>query len=76
MKQIDRRSLDVLMERGYLDASYKDVTMTSKNKHSRAKKYYTKDSLAFIAWEILGYDPDDQDYKRWRRRKNNNRVKG
>lgn len=74
MKQIDRRALNVLIDHKYVDSSYKDVTQTSKYKHSRAKKYYVKDKLAFIAWDILGDDPDDQEYQRWKKGKNN-RVK-
>lgn len=43
----------------------KGIVMTSKNKHSRAKRYYAKDHMAFLAWEILGYNHEDHDYQKW-----------
>lgn len=47
------------------ESQLKGVTITSKGKKSRGKRYYAKDKLAFTAWKILGYSVDDKDYQKW-----------
>lgn len=69
IKQIDKRALNVLVEAGYVDASdLKGITLTSKGKKSRGKRYYAKDHLAFTAWNLLNETHDDKDYITWLRR--------
>lgn len=66
IKLIDKRSLQVLLDYGFVkEGSLKGIAITSKGKKSKGKKYYAKDKLAFTAWKILGYSPDDRDYQKW-----------
>lgn len=47
------------------ECQLKGIAITSKGKKSRGKRYYAKDKLAFTAWKILGYHPEDKDYQHW-----------
>ena len=68
IKLIDKRALHVLINDGYVDATkLQGIYISSKSKKSRGKKYYAKDKLAFIAWDILGYTNDDKDYLAWKK---------
>lgn len=68
IKKIDKRALNVLVEAGYVNASsLKGITLTSKGKKSKGKRYYAKDKLAFIAWHLLNEKHDDKDYLLWLR---------
>lgn len=70
IKQIDKRALDVLIKEGYVKPGpLKGIAITSKYKHSRAKHYYAKDIFAFTAWEILGDNPSDKEFQKWKQRK-------
>lgn len=42
------------------------ISISSKNKKARGKRYYAEDSLAFTAWDLLGFDPDDKEFQRWK----------
>jgi hypothetical protein len=42
------------------------ITVASKNKNSRGKRYYAKDVMAFTAWYLLGLNPDDKDFQVWK----------
>lgn len=46
-------------------SNYRGITITSKGKKSRGKRYYAEDKLAFSAWKILGYSVSDKDYQKW-----------
>ena len=57
----------MLIKQGYINESKKQgIVVASKHKNSRGKRYYAEDELAFIAWEYLGYDPEDIGYQRWK----------
>ena len=72
IKLINKAALKALIDHGYTDATKLDgISITSKNKKSNGKKYYAKDMLAFIAWELLGEDPDDKDFQTWKKRQKN-----
>ena len=61
--------MQVLFDYGLTQpGSLKGITITSRGKKSRGKRYYAKDSLAFTAWKLLGYSTDDKDYQRWLKR--------
>lgn len=45
------------------------ISITSKNKNSRGKRYYAKDVMAFTAWYIQGLDPEDKDFQMWKAEK-------
>ena len=76
IKLIDKKCLKVLIDYGYTKESFlKGITITSRGKKSHGKKYYAKDSIAFIAWKILGYSPDDADFQNWLSRQKNNKEK-
>lgn len=67
IKLIDKRALQTLIDNGYVNAaSMNGISISSKTKKSRGKRYYAIDHLAFIAWSILGYDPDDKEYQTWK----------
>ena len=68
IKLISKRDLKVLIDNGYADAStLRGITVTSKNKNSRGKRYYAKDVMAFTAWYLSGLNPDDKDFQNWKR---------
>lgn len=55
-----------MIDYGYTkEGSLKGITITSRGKKAHGKKYYAKDSMAFMAWKILGYSPTDKDYQKW-----------
>lgn len=59
--------MNVLIDYGYVNPSKLSgsVTLTSKNKNARGKRYYAKDRLAFYAWKITGENHEDKDYQAW-----------
>lgn len=61
--------MNILLEHGYIDGRLNGITVTSRNKKSNGKKYYAKDVLAFKAWELLGQNPDDVDFQKWKYQK-------
>lgn len=67
IKLISKQDLKVLIENGYADASsLKGITIASKNKKSRGKRYYAKDAMAFTAWHLRGLSPEDKDFQIWK----------
>ena len=67
IKKINSQALRVLIDNGYVqEAIPKDIAVASKGKSGNGKTYYAKDKLAFIAWDLLGENPDDQDFQRWK----------
>lgn len=70
-----------MIDYGYINPSKLNgsVTLTSKNKKSRGKRYYAKDRLAFYAWKITGENHEDKDYQKWEKaeekKKNRKRKK-
>ena len=75
IKLIGKRELKVLIENGYIHEEQKEgITITSRQKASAGKRYYAEDRLAFIAWEILGYSPDDKDFQKWISQRNRRKA--
>lgn len=67
IKKINSQALRVLIDNGYVqEALLKDIAVASKGKSGNGKTYYAQDKLAFIAWDLLGENPDDQDFQRWK----------
>lgn len=67
IKKINSQALRILIDNGYVkEGNMKDIAIASKNKKGNGKTYYAKDKLAFIAWDLLGESPDDQDFQRWK----------
>lgn len=55
-----------MIDYGYTkESSLKGISITSRGKKSRGKRYYAKDVMAFNAWKILGYSPIDPEYQKW-----------
>lgn len=75
IKQISKREVNVLISEGYIDESKKQgIVVASKNKNSRGKRYYAEDNLAYIAWELLGYDPDEKGFQNWKNSTYKNKI--
>jgi len=73
---IDKRALKILIDKGYVNvATMEGISISSRNKKSRGKRYYAIDYLAFIAWNILGYNTDDKDYQQWKKQQEEKRKK-
>lgn len=69
IKLINKEDLKTLIDKGYVNASLTEgVSITSKNKNSRGKRYYAMDVLAFTAWYLRGLNPDDKDFQYWKRK--------
>lgn len=76
IKLISHRDLHVLIQQKQVDATaLHGVTVTSKTKNSRGKRYYAKDELAFYAWYSQGLDPDDKEYQSWKQIKERSKLK-
>ena len=67
IKQINQKAYQTLIANGVVNPSnLRGITITSKGKKSRGKRYYAKNKLAFMAWEMLGENPDDPDFQKWK----------
>lgn len=67
IKPISKLELNVLKEYGFIsEKKNEDVAITSKRKGASGKQYFVKDTLAFVAWDLLDLNPDDKDFQRWK----------
>lgn len=70
IKLINKAAVKALIDNGYVNESnLRGISITSRGKKSSAKKYYAEDSLAFTAWTILGENPEDKDFQKWKENK-------